>query len=120
MVLVNSICFEQDFIGAGNVTSSPSSMLRRSSQSMLPCLLPGGFHIKSFRKIKFEFSTPIQPNVETAGFKKTFGKILQTDFNKNVLPQSAGPYKRMFVYFLRSRIRAFFIDEAKFSYSILF
>ena len=97
MVLLNSICFEQDFIGAGNVMGSHSSMLRRSCHSLLPCLLPGHFCLKLFRKIKFEFSTPIQPNVELAGFKKIFGKILQTGFNKKVLPQSAGPHKRMFL-----------------------
>ena len=107
MVLVNSICFEQEFIGAGNVTGSPSNMFRRSCQSMLPRLFPGSFHLTSFRKITFEFFTPIQPNIELAGFKKTFGKILQTGFNKNVLPQSAGPYKRSFASFLRPRIRRF-------------
>ena len=117
MVFVNSIFFEQEFIGAGNVTGSPSSMLR-SCHSMLPRLLPGGFHLKSFRKIKFEFSIPIQSNVELAGFKKGFGKIFQTGFKKNVLAQSAGPYKN--VSFLRPRIRAIFIAEPKFSYSILF
>ena len=63
-----------------------------------------------------EFSTTIQTNVELAGFKETSDKILQTGFNENVLPQSAGPCKRMFASFLRPRIREFFIAEAKFSY----
>ena len=58
-------------------------------------------------------------NVELAGFKETFGKILQTGFNENVLPQSAGPCKRMFASFLRPRNREFFIAEAKFSYFML-
>ena len=114
MVLVNSICFEQEFIGAGNVTGSPSNMMRRSCHSMLPRLLPGDFHLKSFRKIKFEFSTPIQPNEELGGFKKTFVKILQIGFNKNVLLQSAGPDKRMFVSFLRPRIEHFLLLKQNF------
>ena len=119
MVLLNSICFEQDFIGVGNVMGSHSSMLRRSCHSLLPCLLPGHFCLKLFRKIKFEFSTPIQPNVELAGFKKIFGKILQTGFNKKCFAAVSWTTQKN-VSFLQPRIRAFFIAEAKFSYCILF
>lgn len=71
-------------------------------------------------KSNLNFPHPSSQMWSLPDLKRYLARFCRPLSTKNVLSQSAGPYKRMFVSFLQPRIRAFFIVEAKFSYCILF